>query len=149
MASSINFLSLNIGMSSSLAGLTSLIPAHNLDIIFLQEVRLTSEQINNFLDRLGFQAEVNIDQDHPSSPGTAIAWKKSLPVTDVNPLVLCRVQVATLGSFMLLNIYAPSSSEKKHERNVGEHIFGSNLDLHHHIWSIIHSGQEKYFVWSQ
>ena len=138
MASSINILSLNIGMSSSLAGLTSLIPAHNLDIIFLQEIRLTSEQINNFLDRLGFQAEVNIDQDHPSSPGTAIAWKKSLPVTDVNPLVLCRVQVATLGSCMLLNTYAPSGSEKKHERNVlfGEHIFGALTLNHEAAWVI-------------
>ena len=106
MASSINFLSLNIGMSTSLAGLTSLIPAYDLDIIFLQEVRLTREQINLFLDGLGFQAEVNVDHEHPSTPGTAIAWRKTLPVTDVNPLVLCRVQVATLGPCMLLNIYA-------------------------------------------
>ena len=78
MASSINFLSLNIGMSSSLAGLTSLIPAYDLDVIFLQVVRLTREQINHFLDGLGFQAEVNTDHEHPSTPGTAIAWKKTL-----------------------------------------------------------------------
>ena len=76
MASSIKFLSLNIGMSSSLAGLTSLIPAYGLDLVFLQEVRLNKEQINLFLDGLGFQAEVNIDQDNPNTPGTAIAWRK-------------------------------------------------------------------------
>ena len=138
MASSINFLSLNIGMSSSLAGLTSLIPAYNLDIIFLQEVRLSREQMNHFLDGLGFQAEVNIDPDHPSTPGTAIAWKKTLPVTDVNPLVLCRVQVATLGPCMLLNIYAPSGSDKKHERNLlfGEDIFGALTLNHEAAWVV-------------
>ena len=80
MASSINFLSLNVGMSSSLAGLISLIPAYDIDISFLQEVRLSREQIDHFLDGLGFQAEVNVDHEHPSTPGTAIAWKKTLPV---------------------------------------------------------------------
>ena len=40
----LNFLSLNVGMSASLAGLATLIPAQGLDIIFLQEVRLTREE---------------------------------------------------------------------------------------------------------
>ena len=52
MVDQINFLSLNIGMSSTLAGLPSLISAHNLDLIFLQEVRLTSEQINLMIGML-------------------------------------------------------------------------------------------------
>ena len=132
MLSSINFLSLNVGMSASLAGLLSLISAHGLDLIFLQEVRLTSEQINLLLGGLGFQAEVNIDPDNPSRPGTAIAWRKNLPVCDVSPIVCCRAQVATLGCYRLLNLYAPSGSDKKHERNV---FFGQDvleaLTLHH------------------
>ena len=130
--SSINFLSLNVGMSSSLAGLPSLISAHNLDVIFLQEVRLSSEQMNLMIGMLGFETVVNIDQEHPSRPGTAIAWRKHLPVCDVSTLVLCRAQVATLGCYMLINIYAPSGSEKKHDRNVffGQDIFEA-LTLHH------------------
>ena len=132
MESSLNLLTLNVGMSSTLAGLSSLITANKLDVIFLQEVRLSSEQINLLLGNLGFQAAVNIDSENPSKPGTAIIWKKSLPVSNVNTLVLCRAQVATLGKYMLLNIYAPSGSDKKYERNVffGQEIF-SALSLNH------------------
>ena len=109
MADHIKFLSLNVGMSATLAGLSTLIVAQELDIIFLQEVRLTSEQINLFVNRLGFQASVNIDSEQPTKPGTAIVWKESLPVTDVFTVVLCRAQVALLGPYMLLNLYAPST----------------------------------------
>ena len=116
MVEQINFLSLNVGMSSTLAGLTTLITAQKLDIIFLQEVRLNSEQLNLIVNSLGFQANANIDQDQPSKPGTALVWKKTLPVSDVFTVVLCRVQVAMLGPYMLMNIYAPSGSEKKYAR---------------------------------
>ena len=123
----INFLSLNIGMSSTLAGLSTLITTQNLDIIFLQEVRLSSEQIELQLGRLGFKAAVNIDSECPTTPGTAIVWRSSLPVVDICVLVCCRAQVARLGNYMLLNIYAPSGAERKHERNrfFGQEIFQS------------------------
>ena len=123
MESSINLFSLNVGMNASLAGLSTLIAANSLDIIFLQEVRLSSEQIELLLR--GFKAVVNIDEENPSKPGTAIVWKASLPLTNISTLVLCRVQVATLGRYMLLNIYAASGSDKKHERNVffGQDVF--------------------------
>ena len=138
MESPINFLSLNVGMSATLAGLPSLITANSLDIIFLQEVRLTSEQVNLLLGNIGYQASVNIDFNNPFKPGTAIVWKKSLPVINVNTLVLCRAQVATLGSYMLLNIYAPSGSDKKHDRNVffGQDIFTALGFNHNPTWVI-------------
>ena len=131
MAVELNFLSLNVGMSATLAGLTSLITVHRLDIIFLQEIRLSGEQLNFLVGSLGFQAEVNIDTDQPTRPGTALVWKKSLPVSDVFTLVLCRAQVALLGPYMLLNIYAPSGSDKKYERAkfIGQDIFRV-LSLH-------------------
>ena len=44
-SNNLNFLSLNIGMSNSLAGLTSLVASESLDLIFLQEVRLTSSEL--------------------------------------------------------------------------------------------------------
>ena len=125
MGAKLNFLSLNIGMSSTLAGLTTLITAQRLDVIFLQEVRLTSEQLCLLVGKLGFQATVNIDLDNPSRPGTALVWRKSLPVRDVFTLVLCRAQLAVLGPYVLLNVYAPSGSDKKHERTefFGQDIF--------------------------
>ena len=43
---------------------------------------------------------------------------------DVFILVSCRAQIAVLGSYMLLNVYAPSGSDKKHERAV---FFGQDL----------------------
>ena len=111
-------------MSATLAGLTTIIITQKLDIIFLQEVRLTSEQLDLLVGRLGFQSSVNIDIDNPSRPGTAIIWKKSLPVRDVFILVSCRAQLAVLGPYMLLNVYAPSGSDKKHERSV---FYGQDL----------------------
>ena len=124
MAVQVNFLSLNVGMSSSLAGLVTLVSAQQLDIIFLQEVRLTKEQLDILVVNLGFETSVNIDPEQPTKPGTALVWKKSLPVRDVFSVVLCRAQVAVLGPYMLLNVYAPSGSEKRHER---AEFFGQDI----------------------
>ena len=109
-SSKLTFFSLNIGMSSTLAGLVHLVQSENIDIIFLQEVKLTSIEIEYQLP--GFSASVNIDSFNPSKPGTAIVWRSSIPVTDVISLSSCRLQVATLGRFKLINVYAPSGSEK-------------------------------------
>ena len=67
----INILSLNIGMSSTLAGLTTLISSYNLHLMLLQEVRNTKEEIISFLGTSDYQAEVNIDLEVSSKPGTA------------------------------------------------------------------------------
>ena len=130
MDSKLNIFSLNVGMSGTLAGLSAIIQAVDLDIIFLQEVRISAEQIENLLR--GFKAAVNIDQNQLSKPGTAIVWKQDLPITDVCPLVMCRAQLATLGPYKLLNLYAPSGSDKKHDRSVffGQDVFQAlQLDI--------------------
>ena len=75
MNSKIRILSLNIGMKSDLAGLLTLISVHRLDIVMLQEVRITDEQINQQLGKHGFTGMVNIDPENPSTPGTALAWR--------------------------------------------------------------------------
>ena len=111
-------------MSTSLAGLSTIIINQKLDIIFLQEVRLTSEQLCLLVGKLGFTACVNIDLEHPTRPGTALVWMITLPVRDVCTLVVCRAQLAVLGPYFLLNVYAPSGSDKKHERS---EFFGQDL----------------------
>ena len=116
MNSKIRILSLNIGMKSDLAGLLTLISVHRLDIIMLQEVRITDEQINQQLGNHGFTGMVNIDPENSSTPGTALAWRSNLPVRQVSAVVPCRVQLALLGAYSILNIYAPSGSDKKVER---------------------------------
>ena len=47
MREKIRILSLNIGMKSDLAGLITLIQIHKLDIILLQEIRISEEQLEN------------------------------------------------------------------------------------------------------
>ena len=116
MNSRIRILSLNIGLKSDLAALLTLISVHRLDVIMLQEVRMTDEQINQQLGNHGFTGMVNIDPENPSTPGTALAWRSNLPIRQVSAVVPCRVQLALLGSYSILNIYAPSGSNKKVER---------------------------------
>ena len=59
---------------------------------------------------------MNINIEDAAKPGTAIIWRSSLPVTDVTNLVACRAQVACFEDYALLNLYAPSGSDKKYER---------------------------------
>ena len=116
MDSRIRFLSLNIGLKNDLAGLVTLLKVHNLDFVLLQEVRINDEQIELIVGRHGFKGKVNIDSEDPMKPGTAIVWKSSLPVRDISTIVTCRAQCAFLGTHAILNVYAPSGSDRKFER---------------------------------
>ena len=98
---SLNIFSLNVGMSLSLAGLAALISAESLDILFLQEVRMTSLEIEALLP--GFQAVANVDPENLISPGTALAWRRHLPVEEVTSFVMCRMQIASIGPYRLVN----------------------------------------------
>ena len=116
MESRIRFLSLNVGMKNNLAGLTSILINQKLDVAFLQEVKLSDEQLGSQVGRYGYVCQVNINSEDTSKPGTAMVWRSSLPVKDVTTIVTCRAQVAYLGGYALLNVYAPSGSDKKYER---------------------------------
>ena len=116
MSAKIRILSLNVGMKSDLAGLITLIQVHKLDIILLQEVRLSEEQLNQKIINHGFTGKVSVDTEDPMKPGVAIVWRSALPVCEIVTLVSCRAQVAFLGSIAVVNIYAPSGSDRKFER---------------------------------
>ena len=88
MNSRIRILSLNIGLKSDLAGLLTLISVHGLDLILLQEVRISDEQINQQLCNYGFKGMVNIDEEDPLKPGTALAWRSNLPISKFRQLCL-------------------------------------------------------------
>ena len=109
----LKILSLNVGMSDSLAGLTTLIKSGPVDIVLLQEVRISTSQLNNLLANVNFKGEVNIDTDSLSKPGTAVAWRSTLLVENVFSVVKCRLQVLKIGSCVIMNIYAPSGTEKR------------------------------------
>ena len=61
MAPRIRILSLNIGLKSDLAGLSTLIKVHKLDLVLLQEVRISDEQINQKVGHLGFTGKVSVE----------------------------------------------------------------------------------------
>ena len=124
MASTIRFLSLNVGMRSDLAGLRSMIKSHKPDVIFLQEVKFSSEEISSSLNNIGFKCKVN-NADDDLKPGTALLWRNALPITEVFNVVTGRAQLAVMGDYVLLNVYAPSGSNLRHERELffGQDIF--------------------------
>ena len=118
MGSSFKIFSLNIGMKNNLGGLRDLIIEYKFDMIYLQEIRLTNDELQAKINNLGYHCQVNIDMDELSKPGTAIVYKSSLPVTDIQTLVKCRAQVAFVRNFAFLNIYAPSGSQNRLERGI-------------------------------
>ena len=88
-----------------------------LNLVLLQEIRITNEQMNQQLCNIGFTGRVNIDEEDLLKPGTAIAWRSTLPIRQVSTVVPCRARYALLGSYSIFNIYAPSGSDRHVERN--------------------------------
>ena len=116
----------NVHGSMTLANLATIIEVYKPSIIFLQEVKLTTEQILSFGRRLDYKGAANIDDFNMSSPGTGIMWHSSIPVTQVIPLYPCRMQVAMLGVYPLVNIYVPAGNNRAIERRqfFTENLFG-------------------------
>ena len=120
----LKLMTLNTGNSTLLGGLISIIKIENPDIVFLQEITVTSGQLKLFVAKYGYSAEANTDLLDVTSLGTGMIWKSQLPVTDVTSVVHCRVQLAKLGQYNLLNIYAPSGSNHKQDRR---NLFGQDI----------------------
>ena len=76
----VNFLSLNVGGNSNLAGLSMTISITKFDVILLQEIKSTQSQIDSLVSRFGFKSLVNIDSDDMNKPGTAVLWRSTVPV---------------------------------------------------------------------
>ena len=103
MARLVNFLSLNVGGSSSLAGLNMTISIVNFDVILLQEVRSTQTQVDALVNRWGYSSLVNIDCQDLNKPGTAILWKNNFPLTGTINLISCKLQMAEIGNIKIFN----------------------------------------------
>ena len=120
----LKMMSLNTGNTLVLGGLLSIIRLENPDIIFLQEITVTSGQLKLFVAKYGYSAEANTDLLDITSLGTGLIWKTHLPVTDITSVVHCRVQSAKLGPYNLINIYAPSGSKNRQARR---DLFGQDI----------------------
>ena len=125
MADIYKIITFNVGSSSTLGGLTSILNIEKPHIVMLQEVTLTSEQLTLHVSKFGYSAETNIDINNQTALGTGFVWKSNLPVSDVYNVIECRGQTLKLGVYNFLNIYAPSGSNHKQSRRIffGQDVF--------------------------
>ena len=118
-------MTLNTGNTRLLGGLLAIIRIEDPDIVLLQEITVTSGQLQLYVAKHGYSAEANTDLLDVTSLGTGMIWKSHLPVKNVTSVVQCRLQLASLGPYSLLNIYAPSGSNHRQERRdfFGQEVF--------------------------
>ena len=132
MASTLNIMSANIAMS--MVSIPDILKSDKPDLLFLQEINIGTESVSDCVNRLGYSVECNVDPLHPTLPGTAILWKASLNVSEINQLVERRAQSVKLAGETFINVYAPSGSGNRRER----WEFFNDLFTH-----IIQSGKDK------
>ena len=120
----LKLITLNTGNSLVLGGLLSIIRLENPDIVLLQELTVTTGQLQLFVAKYGYNAEANTDILDVTRLGTGIIWKSELPISEVSSVVDCRAQLAKLGPYHLLNLYAPSGSSN---RNARREFFGQDI----------------------
>ena len=120
----LKIITLNVANSLVLGGLLSIIRVENPDIVLLQELTLTSGQLKLYVAKFGYSAEANTDLMDITKLGTGIIWKTELPVSEVTSVIECRGQLAKLGPYNLLNLYAPSGGNNKTARR---NFFGQDV----------------------
>ena len=118
-------LSLNIGNATALAGLLAVLRLEKPQIIMLQEVTLSSDQLSTKVAKFGYKAETNIDVTNPTALGTGFLWQSQLQVSDVYSVVECRGQALKIGQYTFINLYVPSGSQNRQARRdfFGQDIF--------------------------
>ena len=90
--------------------LKDFIVKNDIDIIFLQEIRHT-----DFSIIYNYNAYVNVGTE---SLGTAILTKIGIKLEDIEKLPSGRGIKGTYNKYVFMNIYAPSGSNKRSERNL-------------------------------
>ena len=112
----LKYLSYNVGSNSNLAGLHHLLSTYKPLFVFLQEVTITTNQLNALLNKF-YVGECNIDDTDPRKPGTAIIWFKSLPVT-IFKLVERRIQGLKVNNLVFLNVYGAPGTQGQRDRKL-------------------------------
>lgn len=104
---------------TKLAALASFIRSSDLDLVFLQEVALTTLQIP------GFNTVYNLDERRR---GTAIAMKTYFQHSNVRRSLDSRILSVQINGVTFINVYAPSGTQYRRDR---EHFF--NAILPHYV----------------
>jgi exonuclease III len=113
-ARALNILSFNLAGGTLF--LHHLLSVERSDLLLVQEVLLSSQDLLLKVNPYGYNCESNLNVLNPTKPGTAVIWWEGVPVTETRVLVEGRLQSVTVGAVTFLNVYAPSGSAKKKER---------------------------------
>ena len=114
----------NIASSKIIERIIDIVRSEKPDLLLLQEVTLTTAQLEAVLQPLQYNCESNIDPENPSVPGTAAIWRLNIPATEVTSIVTCHMQAVTIGLQTFYNVYAPSGSENRRDR---AHLFTQEM----------------------
>ena len=90
MTAMFKLVSANLG--TSLLSVGDILMTDKPELLFLQEVTCPTNELLTRVTSLGYSAECNVDSLHPTRPGTAIVWKKSLKINEVNSIIERRAQ---------------------------------------------------------
>ena len=107
-------ISLNIAMSS--LSISDVLRTDKPEFLFLQEVSFSTQTLSDKLDNIGYSGECNVDILHPTLPGTAVVWRKTLKISEVNQIIERRVMSLKCGGETFVNVYAPSGTANRKER---------------------------------
>ena len=104
---------------------SEIIRTYKPHILCLQEVKVETKELNALVNRQHYNAESNLDPTDITKPGTAIVWRNNI-VLDEAPITVepRRIQVIQLAGLSVFNVYAPSGSGHRAER---EHLFSGEL----------------------
>jgi exonuclease III len=97
-----------IAATTRIQMLEDFLHTHDIDIACLQE--MTNTAINT---KRNYTSHMNIGSD---DRGTAIPTKDCYQLTDIRRIPTGRGMSAHFNGVKILNVYAPSGSEKRHDR---------------------------------
>ena len=106
------------------SGILNVLKCHKPDIWLMQEVNVSTEELQSLIQSLNYSASCNILSENENSRGTAFVWKNTLNMKNIFTVEECRVQTAQLDSLNLINVYAPSGSDNKFARR---ELFGHTV----------------------
>ena len=104
--------------ATRIAMLTDYIRAHDLDIILLQEIMTPGS-----LDAPGYTVYSNVGSD---MRGTAIMARRNLQITNIERIPSGRAMAITCYGIRIINIYAPSGTARKADR---ERFYNEELPM--------------------
>ena len=85
MAATFKVISANV--STSQLSISDILKTDKPELLFIQEITNPTHELLTRVTNLGYRAECNVDSLHPTRPGTAIVWKETLKISEVNCII--------------------------------------------------------------